>query len=112
MRILFDQGTPIAIRRALAGHTVKTAREMGWSKMINGELLQAAESAGFEVFLTTDKSLPYQQNFKIRRLAAVVLSQNRWKAVKQAIPRIVTAIESAEPGTCVVVDVSVSASDL
>jgi hypothetical protein len=54
MRILFDQGTPVAIRRILQHHTVRTAYEEGWSTLSNGQLLRAAEDAGFDVLLTTD----------------------------------------------------------
>jgi hypothetical protein len=60
MRILFDQGTPVGIRDSLQGHTVKTAHEQGWSTLLNGELLAAAEGAGFDVLVTTDKNLVYQ----------------------------------------------------
>jgi hypothetical protein len=58
MLILFDQGTPVPLRRFLAGHTVKTAAEQGWSTLANGSLLDAAEAAKFEVLVTTDKNLP------------------------------------------------------
>jgi hypothetical protein len=61
MLILFDQGTPIGIRNFLRPHTVKTAYELEWSELLNGELLRAAEEAGFEVFVTTDKNLAHQQ---------------------------------------------------
>jgi hypothetical protein len=57
--VLFDQGTPAPLRHALAGHVVETAYERGWSSLKNGELIAAAESAGFEVFVTTDKNLKY-----------------------------------------------------
>jgi len=78
MRILFDQGTPVAIRDALQSHTVRTAREEGWSTLSNGELLRAAEEAGFDLLLTTDTNLPHQQSLKGRKLAVVILSRNRW----------------------------------
>src|SRR6202030_532953 len=79
MLILFDQGTPVAIRHSLPEHTIKTAAEQGWSTLLNGDLLLAAEGAGFELFLTTDTNIPFQQNLKSRKLAIVVLTQNRWK---------------------------------
>jgi hypothetical protein len=62
MRILFDQGTPTPLRYHLLGHQVALAYEQGWSTLENGELLNAAEAAGFEVLITTDKNLRYQQN--------------------------------------------------
>jgi hypothetical protein len=57
VRILFDQGTPVPLRLVIAHHTVSTAYELGWSTLKNGELLQAAEDAGFEVLVTTDTNL-------------------------------------------------------
>ena len=78
MRILFDQGTPVAIHDALQSHTVRTAREEGRSTLSNGELLRAAEEAGFDLLLTTDTNLPHQQSLKGRKLAVVILSRNRW----------------------------------
>jgi hypothetical protein len=67
MRILFDQGTPVRLRNALAGRMVATAFDLGWHKLANGELLEAAEAKGFEVFVTTDQRLKYQQNLSNRK---------------------------------------------
>jgi hypothetical protein len=106
MLILFDQGTPVGIRHALTHHIVKTAREQGWSTLLNGELLRAAEEAGFHVLLTSDTNLPLQQNLEGKKLAVVVLSKNRWKLIRAAPPQIAGAIESAKPGTCSVVQIS------
>jgi hypothetical protein len=103
MLILFDQGTPVGIRQALTQHSVKTAREQGWSMLLNGELLRAAEEAGFDVLLTTDTNLPLQQNLEGRKLAVVVLDKNRWKLIRAALPQIAAAVDSAKPGTCSVV---------
>ena len=61
MRILFDNGTPRGVASALVGHTVEEARSRGWDTLRNGELLDAAEAAGFDLFLTTDQNLRYQQ---------------------------------------------------
>lgn len=63
MRILFDQGTPAPLRKFLASHEVVTAYEQGWSTLKNGDLIAAAEAEGFEIFVTTDSNLKYQQNF-------------------------------------------------
>lgn len=73
MLVLFDQGTPAPLRHALVGHAVETAYERGWSSLNNGELIAAAEAAGFEVLVTTDKNLKYQQNLTGRCIAIVVL---------------------------------------
>jgi hypothetical protein len=72
MRILFEQGTPVPLRRVLTGHTVCTAYERGWTELDNGALLQAAET-DFDVPVSTDKNLRYQQDLRRRRLAILVL---------------------------------------
>ena len=72
MKILFDHGTPAPLRRHLAGHEISTAYEMGWAQLSNGELLAAAEKA-FDVFITTDQNLRYQQNLTGRTLVILVL---------------------------------------
>ena len=74
MRILFDHGTPSGIARSLAGHEVTEAIERGWDRISNGELLTRAEAAGFELLLTTDKKIRYQQNLKGRNIAIVGLA--------------------------------------
>lgn len=75
MLVLFDQGTPVPIAKFLLGHVVKTAWQQGWDTLANGELLRRAEEAGFDVLLTTDKNLVYQQNLKDRKIAIVVLGR-------------------------------------
>lgn len=99
MRVLFDQGTPEPLRKYLAGHSVRTAYEEGWSRLRNGDLLAAAEAAGFEVFVTTDKNIRYQQNLAGRRIAIVVLAKQQWPAVRAHAQRVVAAIDSATPST-------------
>ena len=63
MNILLDQGTPAPLRRYLPGHTVATTYEQGWASLANGRLLDAAEQAGYDLLITTDQNLRYQQNF-------------------------------------------------
>jgi predicted nuclease of predicted toxin-antitoxin system len=106
MRVLFDQGTPVLIRQSLKGHTVKTAREQGWSTLANGELLRVAEETGFEVLLTTDKDLAYQQNLKGRKIAIVVLGRGRWRLIRPMVPQVIAAINDAKPGSYTVVEIS------
>src|SRR5437868_6210470 len=60
MRILFGQGTPLPLRAWLAAHHIETARQHGWSELLNGELLAAAEAAGCDLFITTDQNLRHQ----------------------------------------------------
>jgi hypothetical protein len=67
MRVLFDNGTPRSVAAALSDHTVEEARARGWDTLKNGELLDAAEAAGFDVFVTTDRNIRHQQNLTHRR---------------------------------------------
>lgn len=99
MRILFDQGAPAPLREALTRHEVATAYESGWAKLRNGEMLDAAERGGFEVFVTTDSGLRYQQNLSSRRIAIVCLLSTSWPRIQQAIGTVVSAIDSCSPGS-------------
>lgn len=92
MLVLFDHGTPRGIAPALEGHTVKEARAQGWDRLTNGELLTEAEKAGFDVLLTTDKNLRYQQNLQGRKLAIVVLGKGRWRLIRPFLSRVVEAV--------------------
>ena len=80
MLVLLDHGTPRGIARALQGHIIKEAKAQGWDTLSNGDLLKAAEEAGFEVLLTTDTNLPYQQNLEGRKLAVVILRQEQMES--------------------------------
>ncbi len=95
MRVLFDHGTPAPLRRVLVGHTVETAYERGWSRLTNGDLLNAAEAAGFAVFVTTDKNLQYQQLLAARRIAVVVLSTTSWPRMSRVSAEIAAAVDGA-----------------
>ena len=97
MRILLDQGTPAPLRRTLAGHSVSTAYEEGWDKLKNGELLDAAEGS-FDVFVTTDQNLRYQQNLSGRRLAILVLPTTSWPRLQSHATAIATAVVALRPG--------------
>jgi hypothetical protein len=105
MLILFDQGTPVGIRDALESHVVKTAYELGWSRLLNGELLTEAEKAGFEILLTTDKNLVHQQNLRGRKIGVVILGSTKWSLIMPLLEQIRHAVESAKPGTYTLVDV-------
>ena len=105
MLILFDNGTPRGIVRSLQGHKVEEARARGWDTLSNGELLRAGEEAGFEVLLTTDKDLAYQQNLKDRKIAIVVLDTGRWRLIRAALPEVVAAVDAAKPGSFTVIDI-------
>jgi hypothetical protein len=107
MRILFDQGTPVEIATFLPNHTVRTTRQEGWATLANGDLLRAAEDAGFDVLLSTDNGLGYQQNLKARKIAIVVLSRNRWRTVQRMIRKIAAAVNGAQAGSYVVIEIPV-----
>ena len=105
MRVLFDQGTPVPIRWHLPAHQVVTAFEQGWSTLRNGELLSAAEAGGFDVLLTTDTNLRYQQNLANRAIAIVVLGRARWPRIKPVVARVAAAVDAATPGSYTEVEI-------
>jgi hypothetical protein len=105
MLILFDHVTPRGIARFLSGHTVTKAKERGWDTLTNGDLLAAAERAGFDVLLTADKNMRYQQNLTGRRIALVVLSTPQWPLVRLHMERIAAAVNAATPGSYAEVDI-------
>lgn len=105
MRVLFDQGTPVPLRGALARHSVATAYECGWSRLKNGELLASAETEGYEVLVTTDRNLLYQQNLSVRRIAIVVLSTTSWPRISAAAALVSAAVDACMPGSYVEVSV-------
>ena len=105
MLILFDHGTPRSISRRLPGHTVVEAVARGWDTLANGELLTAAEEAGFDLLLSTDKNIQYQQNLKGRRIAIVILGNSQRPAVHRYIDRVVAAVNAALPGSYTEVEI-------
>jgi hypothetical protein len=99
MLILFDHSTPAPLSPFLTGHTVTEARDRGWDRLSNGNLLAEAERAGFDVLLTADKNMRYQQNLAGRRIALVVLGTPQWPRVRLHIERIAAAVNAATPGS-------------
>ena len=97
MRILFDQGTPVPLRQHLFEHQVETAYELGWSRLTNGELLAAAEDR-FDVLVTTDRNLRYQQSLSGRRLAVLVLPTTSWPKLRGLVQNIASSLASMKPG--------------
>lgn len=94
MRILFDQGTPVPLRGFLHPHPVDTAAELGWSTLTNGNLISAAEREGFDVIITTDQSLKYQQNLADRKIGVVVLKTTSWPRIRNSASRVLAAVQS------------------
>ena len=105
MRILFDHGAPTRIAGALVGHAVTQAIDRGWDRISNGELLKLAEEAGFELLLTTDKNLFYQQNLTGRKISIVVLGNSTWGYVRPHLDRVAAAVNAATPGSYVEVEI-------
>lgn len=99
MKILFDQGTPVPLRRFLPEHTVDTAYERGWSELSNGTLLTKAEQEGYDLLVTTDRNLRYEQNLADRQIAIVVLMTTSWPRIKKQTDRIQEAVDAVQPGT-------------
>jgi len=95
VRVLFDQGTPVPLRDFLPAHQVSTAYELGWSGLTNGDLLQQAEAHGFELLVTTDRNLRYQQNLSSRKIAIVVLGCTSWPRIAKVISSVVAAIDGS-----------------
>ena len=97
MRILLDEGVPIQIRKALGTNSVTTVQEAGWSSFTNGELLSVAEGA-FDLFITADQNLKYQQNLTGRKIAILELSSNRRRTIEQNFDVIVKTINEMREG--------------
>ena len=107
MRVLFDNGTPRGVAKALSDHVAVEARTHGWDAFRNGELLDAAERHGYDVFVTTDRNIQYQQNLTGRRIAIIVLSVGRWRLIKNKLSEIAAAVSAARPGSFKEVEIPV-----
>jgi hypothetical protein len=103
VRVLFDQGTPVPLRKYFSEHDVVTAFEAGWSELSNGELLAQAEEH-FDVLVTTDKQLRYQQNLTDRRIAIVVLPHASWLKLEPRADTIAAAVRATQPGSYVEIE--------
>ena len=98
-RVLFDHCTPKPLRRHLVGYEVRTCFQEGWSALRNGELLAAADAARFDIFITADQNLRYQQNLGSRRIAIVELPTNRLVLIESLAPAIQRALANTIPGS-------------
>lgn len=97
-RILLDENLPIALKGLLTGHDARTVRDMGWLGLSNGALLDAIEAVGFEVILTGDKNMRFQQALATRRIAVVELGSNRWQTIREHADRILRRLDGLSPG--------------
>ena len=106
MKIILDESVPQKLRLLIdSTHTVVTTWFQGWSGLKNGALLAAAEDAGFELFITADQEIGYQQNLDGRRIALIVLSTNNWGLVQEQFAKISAAVDAATPGSFVFLDI-------
>lgn len=99
MKVLVDECVDWRLSREIVGHEVKTARQMGWSTIKNGELLALAVKE-FDVFVTVDRNLSFQQNLPAVAIAVIVLraSSNRLSALQPLIPELLASIPTAKAG--------------
>lgn len=96
MKILLDECVPLPLREILDGHDCRTAQQMGWKNIRNGELLNLAEGE-FDVFITADQGVRYQQNLTGRKIGILELSTNKLRLIKAAAKQVKEAIDSIEP---------------
>jgi hypothetical protein len=97
-RVLFDHNLPSPLASSLKAFDIKLADEMGWAKFQNGQLLSAAEREGFDVLLSGDQTIKYEQSMAGRKIAVVSMSDNDWPIVKDYVAAIVEAVEAVNPG--------------
>ena len=98
MLILLDHSTPAPLRYALEEHTVVEAFERGWERFANGALLDIAKAAGFQLLITADKNLRYQQNLTGRKIAILVLNNAQWPVLRNYLDEVTAAVKATTPG--------------
>jgi hypothetical protein len=105
VKILLDEGVPIQILPAFRDHDITTVQREGWGSMKNGELIARADGS-FDVFVTCDKNLKYQQNLKNRTIAILELSTNKRRIIEENLSRISMVISECKTGSFISVDFS------
>lgn len=100
MRLLLDECIPKKLKSSLHSHECRSVSEVGWAGKKNGELLSLAEDFGFQVFLTIDRGIEYQQNLKPRRIAVLLIctKSSRLADLLPLIPEILGILQSLQPG--------------
>jgi hypothetical protein len=104
LKVLFDNNIPLPLRRFLPGHQVSAAYELGWHRLRNGDLLAVAETSGFEVMVTADQTLRYEQELTGRTIAIIALGSNFWPVVKEGTAEIAAALNAVTPGTYIFIE--------
>ena len=99
MRILLDQNVPFPLTRHLPGNEVIHASTAGWSELTNGLLITAAESGSYDLMITCDQNLEYQQNLSGRTIALIVLSTNSWMTIRANLPPVIDAVSQSAAGS-------------
>ncbi len=97
MRVLLDEGVPDVIQKRLKHLSIATVEELGWRGIKNGDLLDLM-AGRFQLLITTDKNLPFQQNLFKRQISAIGLPSNRIRILKRLMPRIAIVIDTIRPG--------------
>jgi hypothetical protein len=105
VKLLLDECVDWRLSRDIAGHEVRSAGQMGWSAITNGELLKLASQHEFDVFVNTDRNLSFQQNLRTLPIAVIVLQAktNRLQDLKPLVPELLNAVKSAGPGIVVMI---------
>ena len=94
MKILLDHNVPRPLRNHLPGHQADTAADRNWEELRNGEPLDQAESDGYQLLITADRKMPFQQNFVHRNINVLILTTNAWPVLRQHIADINQAVNS------------------
>ena len=98
MKILFDQGTPVPLRKYLPSETIDTVYEKGWHTLQNGDLLLKAEQERYDVLVTTDGNLSYQQNLSGRKIGILVILSTSWPKIEKKVEEIQAILKRIQPG--------------
>jgi hypothetical protein len=106
MKILLDECVPLQVCAALSDHEVATAQRMGWGGISNGDLLDKAERAGFQIFILADKNLRYQQNLSGRHIAILELWTNHRPTLEKHFSEIRVAVRKLSPGEYSILEIS------
>jgi predicted nuclease of predicted toxin-antitoxin system len=103
VRVLLDEQLPRQLAASLTGHDVRTVQQQRWAGLKNGELLREAQQSGFELFLTADQNLQFQQNIAKSGLRIVVIraASNAMEDLLPMVPQVLAAMEQARPGVVV-----------
>ena len=98
MKILFDHCVPAPLRECLHDHTVVLASELGWHDLENGELITKVEEAAFDLFISTDQNIRYQQAITGRRVALLIVLRQNWPALRPHATEVLSAVNKIQPG--------------